>query len=216
MVNKLVRFYKYPFYRKIDCLKDYFYQFKSYFFLKTNKLEISDGNLDNNIINKYNEKNINFIFQNSSYYYCKRMINCSLKRNVKYKNFIDIGSGKGKICFEVASNYKFESIIGIEYDTELFLVSQNNLRKLNNNKIEFINDDILNYNMPDSPSIIFLFNSFNEFVLRKFLKRNIYILRQHKSILLYRHDIYANVLEEFNAKLIEKDLYRKDSIWLFE
>ena len=55
MTNKLMIFYKYPFYRKIDCIKDYFYRLKSFLFIKKNKFDFYDGNLDNSFINNYSK-----------------------------------------------------------------------------------------------------------------------------------------------------------------
>jgi hypothetical protein len=217
MINKIKRFLNYPLYRKIDCIKDYYYKIISYIFIKNNNLQIYDGNPGSNAINSYNKENNNYIFQNSSYYFCKRMIDFTLNKNIKYNNFIDLGSGKGKICFEVAKNYAFDFIIGVEYDKDLCHAAQNNLNKFKyGKKIQFINKDVLNYTIPDSPSIIYIFNSFNSIILKKFIDNNLISLKLHNCIILYRHDLYANILEEFNAELLEKDIFRKDSIWIFK
>ena len=64
---------------------------------------------------------------------------------------------------------------------------------------------MINYEIPDEKCILYLFNSFGEDVLRKFIALNIEILKRNESLLLYRHDIHSNVLEEFKAKLIDKD-----------
>jgi hypothetical protein len=215
-MNKIIKYINYPLYRKIDCLKDYFYKIKSYLFFSKNKLIVSDGNPREELINLYNKINDNYIFQNSSYFYCKRMIDFVLNKGYAYKSFIDLGSAKGKICFEVESNYNFDSISGVEYDNDLFWISIKNLNNYISNKIIFINEDVKNYKIPSNSSIIFLFNSFNAEILRKFISGNIISLRRHNCILLYRHDSYAYVLEEFDAHLLQKDVHRKDSIWIFK
>jgi hypothetical protein len=216
MISKIKKFINYPIYKKIDSVKDHFYQIKSLIFVRNNRIHVDDGSPEDSIINNYNKINTNHIFQNSSFYYCKRMIDFIIDRNYNYPVFIDLGSGKGKICFEVADKYKYQRIIGVEYDRNLHTVAENNSRKIKSNKVWFENIDVIDYKVPDEKCVIYLFNSFGEDVLRKFIMLNIKFLKKNKSILLYRHDMYASVLEEFDTKLIDKDYNRNDSIWIFE
>ena len=67
------------------------------------------------------------IYHAYSNYYLKLLLNDQEIIDENFQNFIDIGSGKGKICIYVAKNYKFEKIIGIEYQEKLYNISVKNL-----------------------------------------------------------------------------------------
>jgi protein-L-isoaspartate O-methyltransferase len=60
----------------------------------------------------------------------------------KYKNFLDLGSGDGRVVL-IASLF-VKKAVGIEADEELYNISLSIRDKLKVNNVEFINDDFLN------------------------------------------------------------------------
>lgn len=97
--------------------------------------------------------------------------------NKKINTFIDVGSGRGKLCFFMASYAEIEKSIGIELVTKRHndaLDLKSRLEKATSwwdlpnisGKIEFINSDILNVDLdlPDRPQLFIWFSNlcFNE------------------------------------------------------
>jgi len=73
---------------------------------------------------------------------------------------LDIGCGPGRVCFEFAHS-NIAKCIGVELDTSAHDAAVNNQAKYNgpDEKIEFLNDDILNYVLSDE-TLLFLSNPF--------------------------------------------------------
>ena len=88
--------------------------------------------------------------------------------------FIDIGSGKGRVLIE-AMSYKFKEIIGVEFSeilNEQSLKNISNFKKKNSfeyEKISVIHDDILNYKPTVGKKIFYLFNPFKKETLSQML-----------------------------------------------
>lgn len=94
--------------------------------------------------------------------------------HTKLFDFVDIGCGKGRPAF-VAESYGYEKLTGIELDKELAEAARENLKhyslKRKSSTIEFITANALEYNYKNKPTVYFLFNPFNEEVLKKVLAR---------------------------------------------
>lgn len=99
-------------------------------------------------------------------------INKYLKENfdISKYNFIDFGSGKGKILFyNQINNIGYKSLIGIEIDPELYKISKKNSEVIpgpifyNLNATEFI--------LLDEPTIIFVFNPFSIDLWKRYLSQ---------------------------------------------
>ncbi|MDP1801392.1 MAG: class I SAM-dependent methyltransferase [Bacteroidota bacterium] len=94
--------------------------------------------------------------------------------HTKTFNFMDIGCGKGRPVF-VAESLGFENLKGIDLDEELIAISNSNLKnyllKRKTSDIQFIKANALDFNYENKPTVYFLFNPFNEEVLKKVLQR---------------------------------------------
>jgi len=73
--------------------------------------------------------------------------------NINFTSFIDIGSGRGKICFYILKYPEIQKSFGIEIVKERHedaLELKNKLSHFNETKnVQFINDDFLNVNLQD-------------------------------------------------------------------
>jgi hypothetical protein len=81
-------------------------------------------------------------------------------------NFIDLGSGKGRVLL-MASDYPFNRIIGVEFMPDLARSSQKNVASYSNDRqrcrqIETLCMDARNFQFPDGPLVVYLFNPFSE------------------------------------------------------
>lgn len=78
--------------------------------------------------------------------------------------FLDLGSGMGRIIIVAGMKYHFRRIIGVEISPELHQIAQTNVarnaRRLRHSQIELINDDVLNYHVPDDVTVVYLYNPF--------------------------------------------------------
>ncbi len=121
--------------------------------------------------------------------------------------FIDIGSGKGRGLL-VASEFHFRKVVGIELNPDLVAIARkNDAHWIQTHAedstsprlapIEILEQDVLDYEFPNTPTLLFLFHPFEAPVLRKLL-RNIetqFARRPDTLDLLYVNAECANVLD---------------------
>jgi hypothetical protein len=89
--------------------------------------------------------------------------------------FIDLGSGKGR-ALVLALSYPFRRIVGVEFALELHRVAEANLISLaamgtNVRRIELFHADVMSFNFPEEPSVIYLYAPFEGDVMRKMVRR---------------------------------------------
>ncbi len=137
------------------------------------------------------------------------------KLDVKYHNFIDIGSGKGKACFYALKRQSFVQVIGVEFSKDLVDIANENKSKFGKNDIVFLNLDASTFILPDAPSLIFLFNPFDQIVLERFIGNNINHFIDYSSVIAYANDIHRVVLSKFGFETIFRNPTRKISIHKF-
>jgi Methyltransferase domain len=80
--------------------------------------------------------------------------------------FIDLGSGKGRVLL-MASAYPFQKIIGVELMPELYRAAQKNIAGYSTDRqqcrqIETVCMDARDFQFPDGPLVVYLFNPFSE------------------------------------------------------
>jgi hypothetical protein len=88
--------------------------------------------------------------------------------------FIDLGSGKGRVLL-MASDYPFKKIIGVEFMPELHRAAQENIAGYSNDRqrcpqIESVCMDARDFQFPDNPLVVYLFNPFSEPTFTRVLK----------------------------------------------
>ena len=85
---------------------------------------------------------------------------------------IDCGCGKGRVLL-IASQYKFNKVIGIEFSPELIAIAYANIKrckKYNNfniDKIKIFEGDVLDYKFNNNESVFYLYNPFSNIILDK-------------------------------------------------
>jgi SAM-dependent methyltransferase len=82
--------------------------------------------------------------------------------------FVDLGSGKGRALL-LAAAHPFRQIVGVEFSKELTAIAQRNINRYKGprvcNRIEVVNSDAADYELPASPLIVFMYDPFNESVM---------------------------------------------------
>jgi SAM-dependent methyltransferase len=97
--------------------------------------------------------------------------------------FIDIGCGRGRVLL-MAAEHGFRQIIGIDFAADLCLTARDNVeqyRRCSNNSASFSIEqrDACTYDIPNQPGVLFLYNPFNELVMRSFVANVERSLSQH-------------------------------------
>ena len=115
--------------------------------------------------------------------------------------FLDLGSGKGRALL-MASHYPFRRILGVELLPSLNQIAQENITQYKSESqrcfaIESICADATSFAIPEGPLVLYLFNPFPEFALRRSLGN----LQRHLSskprpfYLLYHNPVFEHILE---------------------
>lgn len=95
--------------------------------------------------------------------------------------FIDVGAGKGRAVM-VASEFRFRKVIGIELNPEMAANARQNLEHWTRAHsedptaasvapIELFEQDALDFDLPGTPTLLFLFHPFEAPVLKQLLRR---------------------------------------------
>jgi SAM-dependent methyltransferase len=77
--------------------------------------------------------------------------------------FLDLGSGKGRVVL-LAARYPFAKVIGVEISEELNAIARRNLASiripLRCKRVELVTADVLEYEIPDEVTVLYLYNPF--------------------------------------------------------
>jgi SAM-dependent methyltransferase len=89
--------------------------------------------------------------------------------------FLDIGCGKGRVLM-LASDAPFQRIVGVELSPALTTIAESNMAKWSAtphlcSDIDVLNVDALESPIPDSPVVLYIYNSFNLYVMMPLLER---------------------------------------------
>jgi predicted nicotinamide N-methyase len=89
-----------------------------------------------------------------------------ISNNLSDKNFIDLGSGDGRVTIW-ASVYGFKNSHGVELSPHRHNLAINNLKNIKSNNIRFFNDDILNHDIRNYDLMYISSICFHEDFLKK-------------------------------------------------
>jgi len=126
---------------------------------------------------------------------------------IEQYTFIDIGCGKGRGLM-VASQFHFCQVVGVELNPALAAIAMQNVARWTSAHaadstahalapIEVAEQDALDYDLPDTPTLLFLFHPFEAPVLKQLLRRiETYFSKRPCSLdLLYVNAECADVLD---------------------
>jgi predicted RNA methylase len=108
--------------------------------------------------------------------------------------FLDLGSGMGRVLLQ-AARYPFGRVIGVEISEELNRIARRAIEAspdLGCRDIELVTADVLDYEIPTSVSVVYMFNPFRGAIFEGAVRRVIESFdRRPRRVRL----IYANPLE---------------------
>ncbi|MCA9520716.1 MAG: class I SAM-dependent methyltransferase, partial [Myxococcales bacterium] len=138
-----------------------------------------------------------FRYQTASTFEITQAIGSLLIRHRDF-TFVDIGSGKGKVLI-VAQEYGFRRSIGVEISEELHRQAQQNIARLDTaaGAIELVCSDIEDFELPDGPTLFYMYNPLSEPLLTRFLARveDSLRLRPRTVLFVYLNPVFGEVLD---------------------
>lgn len=129
----------------------------------------------------------------------------------KDSNFVDFGSGKGRVLL-IASQFKFNNVIGVEFSSALCDVAKNNVNKylmatsVSCNSITILNDDAQNYTVADDDCVLFFFNPFGPEIMSLVIGNIIksYEKNRRDIYMIYYNPVHENLFADFHSiELVE-------------
>jgi hypothetical protein len=138
----------------------------------------------------------------------------SLALNYNKYTFVDFGSGKGRVLL-VASEFPFSQIIGVEFAKELHDIASKNIDSYRSatqkcNKVRSLNLDAVEFEFPDTPLVLYLFNPFAADVLRPLLQNLQRSLESNPRnvLLIYMAPFHGDLIEnETTLRCIDRGAY---------
>lgn len=115
-------------------------------------------------------------------------------------DFCDIGCGTGISSVFVEKNLRFKSVTGYELSSELTEIAQQNKIKSKAVKVNFHCMDAKEIHLKNEPVLVYLFNPFNEQVLKSFLDNNYETFLKNGSVLYYVNAVHKDVLSSYTSK----------------
>lgn len=125
--------------------------------------------------------------------------------------FVDLGSGKGRALL-IASHFPFRRIIGVEFSEKLNAIARANIAAYRPSdqrcrRVESICQDAGEFEPPGEPLVIYLYNAFDDVVLRRVADRLGASLAKtpRDVLLLYVNPVHRPVLDPLPWLRIERD-----------
>ena len=118
------------------------------------------------------------------------------------KVFLDLGCGKGKALL-VASEFNFKEVRGVEISALLCEIAKRNCSiYCNEGKVQaifsIIHSDMAKYRIKDDEDVFFLFNPFDDFILKHVLYNIVSSLQKQKRKIwiIYRNAIHRETIDQ--------------------
>lgn len=146
-----------------------------------------------------------FHYQGASYRVLLNLFNDILPKTKDF-TFVDIGCGKGRALF-VAEYCGYNHLIGIELDDALLNEAKENLKsyafKREDSSFSFIHQNAVDYPYKNEACVYFLFNPFNEDVLRKVLDK-VCAATESETWFIYMNPLHPKPFKEKNIEVIRE------------
>jgi SAM-dependent methyltransferase len=147
-----------------------------------------------------------------SNYHLKSLLREALSTGIQFENFVDVGCGKGQPCIFAKKYFGFASVYGIDFCEPLIDVAKRNLAKTAYKNVFFLVADATSWKIPKGNSVIFLFNPFNEIILRKFLDSNLEHFARYSSLIAYGVDEHKSVMCRLGFEIIFRSFRHQYSL----
>jgi len=132
--------------------------------------------------------------------YFRRMLGATRMRYEDFV-FVDLGAGKGRAVM-LAARERFKKVVGVEFSRELCAVAERNAARFARVQpgcapIEIVCADAAEYDLPNEPLVIFMYNPFGAPVMTRVLERvRAWMNANHHALwVLYRNPVCHDRIE---------------------
>lgn len=164
------------------------------FGIKTNKMKLSNSSEF-------------YHYQGASYKVLLKLFK-DLVTDTRNFAFMDIGCGKGRALL-VAEFCGYKQLTGIDLDEELVNAATENLKlykfKRPDSEVRFICQNALSFDYPNEATVYFLFNPFNETVLKGVLER-ICSMNRKEVIFVYMNPLFPKPFSDL--EIVQTKTYK--------
>jgi SAM-dependent methyltransferase len=147
-----------------------------------------------------------------SSFFLKRLLREALNTGTPFKNFVDVGCGKGLPCILAKKYFGFPDVYGIDFSEPLIDVAKRNLAKVRYDNVRFLVADATSWKIPEGNSLIFLFNPFGGTILERFLELNLEHFARHPSLIAYGFDEHRSTICRLGFEIIFRSYRHQHSI----
>lgn len=138
--------------------------------------------------------------------FLKRILKAARKTKIPFRNFVDLGCGKGKAVLYMGRSGAFRRSVGVDIARDLLEIARHN-RALAGGMmpIDFIETDAQRFLLPDGETLIFLFNPFDAVAIERFVRFNEAHFRRYRSVIAYAFDIEREALAGLGFETLWRD-----------
>lgn len=130
------------------------------------------------------------------------------KLDIKNYNFLDVGCGNGIPLIYAYKKLPFKSYSGFDLVSNYVDITNENISSsIGNNHIFTFNADASEYILDDKKYFIFMYNPFDEFVMKKFIENNYNNLTKNKSVIAYSFYIHLDIISNYTKNIETIDQY---------
>ncbi len=128
-------------------------------------------------------------------------------------HFLDLGSGKGRALL-LACDYPFRAVTGVEFAAELHATATRNLARRGDPRASALLGDATAVALPEGDLLVYLFNPFEETIIRAVARRLVALPPERDVRLLYVNPRHRDALAaegwRVTAGAGEAALFRRD------
>tara|TARA_Y100000591_G_C21819469_1_gene692757 strand:- start:824 stop:1459 length:636 start_codon:yes stop_codon:yes gene_type:complete len=143
------------------------------------------------------------------------------QKSYSFSDFVllDVGCGSGISTLFFNHNYPFRNFYGFDFSLKLVEMAEKNKSIASNNgfdtsSVSFKVANAKKIKLANERSAVFMFNPFTWQTMNSFIKNNLTMLKETKSVLLYANDICIKEILDYGA-LVERDSFYNLSLISF-
>lgn len=147
-----------------------------------------------------------------SNFHLKLLLREALGMGIRFRNFVDVGCGKGQPCIFAQKYFRFANAYGIDFSEPLIDVAKQNAAKVAYDNVAFFVADAATWKIPEGNSLLFLFNPFNGVILEKFVTSNLEHFVRYHSLIAYGFDEHRATLCRLGFEIVFRSYRHQQSL----
>lgn len=141
----------------------------------------------------------------------KRLYDLTKKKlDIKNYHFLDVGCGNGVPLIYAYKKLPFKSYSGFDFVSNYVDISNKNISNSigGGGGIIILNADASKYILEDKSYFLFIFNSFDGLIMKKFIENNYNNLVKNKSVIAYSNYNQLDIIKSYTKNIQTIDRYK--------